>query len=86
MKLFNDWKGLLIMCPEAVDDTNLHLQGIISGMKSSHISFQVRRCDPKKRKPGELPCRTNDEIDEYIRDLQIDTEILNQKIDFNVYD
>ena len=38
-KLFDDWNGLTIMCPENINERDLYLQGVISGMKSSHISF-----------------------------------------------
>jgi hypothetical protein len=75
-KQFEAWTGLTIMCPENLHDKSLFLQGILSGMKSSHFLFQVTRCDPATRQAGELPCRTTEEIDEYIRDLEIDTEVM----------
>ena len=38
-RLFEDWNGFTIMCPESINERDLFLQGVISGMKSSHFSF-----------------------------------------------
>ena len=61
----------------------------MKGSKIEMISYvpqmTVRRCDNSKLEPGDLPCRSESEIDEYIKDMQIDLWVYQKEVDFKEY-
>ena len=62
---------------------DVELKGDASSMYSSNLRFVVERCN--KEKMGS-ECKTNEEIDDFIRDIQIDQWALQMHMDFHMYD
>ena len=55
-------------------------------MISATPILTVRRCENSSLSPGEETCRSDIAIDEFIRDIQIDTWIVSERVDFLNYD
>lgn len=55
-------------------------------MVAKHLQFSIRRCNQHERKPGQRPCKQSHEIDEYIKDIQVDSWVIQQRIDFSLYE
>lgn len=49
-------------------------------MESKSFTFTINRCDPKKS-----ICASKEEIDEYIKDIQVDSWSVKEVLDFNEY-
>ena len=67
--MFDSWVGYSLICPDF--DIDGKLQGNMASMISQNIQFKVTKCQ-------------NDcgpDIDEYIKDIQIDTWAIYEKID-----
>lgn len=54
-------------------------------MVAKHLQFSIRRCNRHERH-GKRPCKPDHEIDEYIKDIQVDSWVIQQRIDFSMYD
>ena len=65
IKLFKSWTGYMIMCPELVNDEGQELKfnGAKGMMRTSSVTFRVERCSNADY------CASDDEIDEYIKDV-----------------
>ena len=44
--------------------------------------FQARKCNNDTLLHGELPCEDEDKIDEYARDIMVETWVIQEKIYF----
>ena len=65
------------MCPDlSKHKEKMYLQGDEASMVSQSMNFKVDRCTQSRKKDGEKPCASEEEIDEYLYDLQVDTWIL----------
>ena len=51
-------------------------------MKS--MSFEVTRCKPEDR-IGKSPCKKEHEINDFLKDFQVDIWTYNENIDFKIY-
>jgi hypothetical protein len=60
------------------------MKGDFYSMISSNFAFQINRCIDGKN-PG-VVCKKPEEINEYIKDIEINIWRLEQNIDFDVYD
>ena len=52
-----------------------------AAMTSKSFSFNIDRCNPKNR-AGKKPCKSKEEIDKFIFDVQLDIFQYYEKIDF----
>lgn len=77
--LFNTWKGYTIFCPDIpLERDEIKLSGHRGSMVSKHMQFNVRMCNQSDNKN----CEIDQKIREYVKDLQVDTWIINEVIDF----
>ena len=67
------------MCPDIPKDDGLILQGYSSSWISKNFSFTIKKC---LNKPY---CKSEEVIDEWIKDAQIDSWVVQQSIDFELY-
>jgi len=65
-KLFSDWNGFRLYCPEIPKDKDLFLEGKQGAMESSEIVFYIKRCT------GKAYCKNETTINDYIKDLTVD--------------
>ena len=82
VKMFNSWKDFTMLCPTS---TEFELLGDTSSMLKKSISFEVNKCNISDR-AGKTPCQKDSDINDYIRDFQVDFWVQNEKIDFSTYD
>lgn len=77
-KLFASWAGYMIMCPELVneDGKELTFSGAKGMMRTSSVTFRVEKCRQGSR------CRSEQEINEYIQDISVQTWIIQEQINF----
>lgn len=68
-KLWESWDGYTIICPDETNLPPIQLYGDRSSVYSKHMQFNIRMCD-KKKNPN---CKNESQINEYLKDLQIDT-------------
>ena len=70
------------MCPDfsKSEADTFELIGDISHMESKAFTFTIKRCNPKVSE-----CASKEEIDEYIKDIQVDSWALNEELDFNEF-
>jgi len=73
----------MILCPETtnVDGKTLMLDGAWGFNKTSKIEFRVNRCQKEFH-----DCDTEENIDAMLRDMKIQSWIVNDHIDFRKYD
>jgi hypothetical protein len=72
--IFSTWEGYYIICHEAPPEMDsVKLKGDLGSSESWRFYFKVSKCDTQKRRNlGLSDCAPNNEIEEWIRDLQID--------------
>jgi hypothetical protein len=72
IKLFQSWTGYMIMCPEVINSEGKELKfnGAKGMMRTSSVTFRVERCSSASY------CKTDEEIDEYISDISVQTWII----------
>ena len=54
-------------------------------MISSALLFQINKCSNTTLKPGDLPCKSDEEIDRYVERVQVETWTTYQKVDFGIW-
>lgn len=76
--LYNSWKGYTIACPNTKGKPKLLLAGDRGSMKSKHIQMNIRMCQ-KENNPN---CKDKPDIIKFVKDIQLDTWAIFEKIDF----
>ena len=67
-EFFETWSGYITFCPSGQD--LLMLQGQQSSINSKYISFRVERCQSSSE--GDRTCKSNEEIDEFLKDAWVE--------------
>jgi predicted AlkP superfamily phosphohydrolase/phosphomutase len=77
-----DWEWYSVLCPDFTKNAagTFLLRGDISHMVSKSFTFTVNRCDPKK-----TVCASKEDIDDFIKDIQVDSWSKNEELDFNEF-
>lgn len=57
----------------------------MSSMKSKNFVFAIERCNSENAPPG-VTCKSDEEIDAFAEDIQIDSWVISEKMDFHKYD
>ena len=81
---FHVWDGFSAVCPDIPRDETVLLEGDLGSMISQNLHFRITRCNSRDH-PG-VQCKSKEEIDDFIRDITVDTWALFEKMDFNAYD
>lgn len=81
-KIFNDWAGFLLLCPDLKKPDDLQVFGDPSSMVSKAVVFNIDQCNPEKAKKRGITCKNQTEIDAYVKDIQADTWVAYFKMDF----
>ena len=53
-------------------------------MMRKSMKFRINRCDDQKR-IGMSGCHSEEDIDEFIRDLHVTIYTIENQVDFNIY-
>lgn len=61
------------------------LEGTTGSMLSQYFSLEISKCDPDKRALLGLDCATESEIDEFYKDIQVDSWVIQEKMNFLLY-
>ena len=61
------------------------LKGEPANMEYKNIEFRVDRCNNENRKAGEPACASEQEIDDFIYDLEIDTWMIYEMADYSIF-
>ena len=80
--------SLNLYCPAFENfDGNVSISGTRNNMLQRYFEFQILRCDhiSGKRVGHTHKCASEEEIDEYISDLEVSVYVMNQIIDFTIY-
>ena len=82
-KYFYSWNGFIILCPEKTnsDGKNLTLNGAWGMNQTKSLEFRVERCSDEQ---GSY--ESDENIDSFLRDLRIQTWIIQEHIDFRKID
>ena len=80
--MYETWKGYTIICPDK--EEFIELRGDSSSMYLSAMTFKISKCLPEDRE-GKTPCKTDPEINEFLKDMQVDMWSLNENIDWSMY-
>ena len=75
-----------MICPDLKPGEGLVLEGEPASMIQKNFQFSIKKCNPKLRKQGDLPCKSDAEIEEWIKDFQVDSWSVEQSINFEIYD
>ena len=68
------------------DGETFKIRGDLGSMLSKKMRFEINRCDNETRRANGLSdCATSEEIDEYVKDVQIDTWNMFEKINYGDY-
>ena len=70
-KFFKDWQGdYSLICPDFFPGQGLQMQGNTASMLSKNFMFKIKKCDDKlNKKMKRLPCKSDDEINEFISNI-----------------
>ena len=85
VKLFETWNGITILCPHAEDLGNFYLHGDLASMIVDHIQFNIKKCVQSERNEEQLPCKSDEEIREFIKDIQVDAWIMQKSVNFEIH-
>jgi hypothetical protein len=77
-KLFAAWDGFVLVCPDLPEGKSLEFYNDAAAMISSSVAVKFEKCDPKKEK-----CADN--MDEWLQDVQIDTWVVEDLINYLDY-
>ena len=77
-----DWTGFSLICPDLNEGQDLMIKGSKASMKASVAMMEIRKCDKSRSSPGDPTCHIETDINDYIEDMQIDTWIAYNKINF----
>ena len=81
-KIFDSWAGFYLVCPDISETKKLGLKGDISSMISTGYKFRVEYCDFRNSSKN---CASENEIRDFVSDIQLDTWIAHEKMDFLDY-
>ena len=84
--MFKDWREIALICPDLKDGQDLKIKGSRGTMKASIAMMEVRRCNESRNVPGDPSCYDETAIDDFIEDLQIDTWIAYNIVDFSEHE
>ena len=85
---FKSWEGFSMICPDfensGLKDNTWHFKGGISSFEINRGEFVIERCknDPDK---GIDYCESDENINKFVYDLAIDTWVLYEKINVELY-
>jgi hypothetical protein len=65
---FATWEGWSIACID-FDSVKGGLQGDKGTMVIKELTYKIDRCSNEKRKPGSQPCKSGNEIEDFISDM-----------------
>ena len=82
VNLFETWDGYTLICPDYSDDDPIHLSGDRGSSFSNHMQLNIRMCNKTKNEN----CKDESIVKEYVKDLQVDTWIAEEKMDFMNFD
>lgn len=74
-KYFESWYGMMLVCMKKEDFSKVSIRGDQSSMITDNFVFKVEICTKEN-------CKNDEEIHKYIRDLQIDIWIIQEKMNF----
>ncbi len=80
------WEGTETLCPYVNEEEGdeLVLEQSILAKHSSNHKFQIRRCNDTTRKAkGLSECYHDNHIDEYVKTIQIDHWVIEEKFDYD---
>ena len=69
-----------MLCPDIPKGDGLMLQGTPASMITKNFSFSVKKCKNRKT------CKPEHEINKWIEDVQVDSWVVQQNMDFEEYD
>ena len=72
-KLFENWDGFSILCPEAIDIGNYSLSGTTQSVANKAFIFQISKCSNETLEPHQEKCKTPEEINKYVKNITIDS-------------
>ena len=76
-----------VFCPDITDEDGMSLFGDISMLEASISEFKIVRCnDTKREAEGKSSCKSEEDIDDYVKDIQVETWTIQNSIDFSKYD
>ena len=78
--MFDAWAGITILCPDIPKDFPAVLYGDPASMKSQFYKFTIAQCNRKTRRT----CRGPSTILNYVSDLQVDSWIVQDQVNFAV--
>ena len=84
-KFYKDWTGFDLLCPDEKEDEPLVLKGEPANMRYKNIEFRVDRCDDSKRTKDQQACASEQEINDFIYDLEIDSWIIYEMVDYSIF-
>jgi hypothetical protein len=67
------------LCPDIPPGEGFVLQGSPMNMLWKNFQFNIKKCS------GKPNCKSEEEIDFWLRDIQVDNWVVQQSMDFNVY-
>lgn len=63
-----------MLCPELESLDDMTLKGDISMLEAKIAEFRVNKCSNESRAAqGKTPCKSDEEIDDYVKDIEIET-------------
>jgi hypothetical protein len=68
------------------DHKDVILSGNEVSMNSMSLSFEISKCSDENLDEGDLPCASQDEIEEYIQDIQVESWANFDHTVFNIHD
>lgn len=92
-KVYKEWNGYSMICPDftnfdikktRLDSQTWLLRGSMSSFRISRGEFVIERCQEKYLNKGEK-CEKHENINTFLSDLQADTWIFQEKIDYLKY-
>ena len=66
----------------------LHVQGTVYDKRVGEIWFQIMRCDENSqtREPDDPKCHSKEDIDRYVKDLEVEIIVVNKQMNFDQID
>ena len=75
-RYFKTWDGFTILCPDVPEGFDFKLYGEAYNTTSGHINIRVQKCI------GKANCKNETEINEWVKDIEVSTWFIYDKIDF----
>lgn len=75
-----------VICSDLSEHPEISLAGDLTMLQAKAVEFQINRCDNDLREAkGKGPCKSETQIDEYIRDIEVETWAIHNTVDFTIY-